>query len=44
MKQVYGINNVNFKPLAIGLQYKALDRGEIQAADVFTTDGQLQRG
>jgi osmoprotectant transport system substrate-binding protein len=44
MKQVYGISNVNFKPLAIGLQYKALDAGQIQAADVFTTDGQLQRG
>jgi osmoprotectant transport system substrate-binding protein len=44
MKQVYGITNVNFKPLAIGLQYKALDGGQIQVADVFTTDGQLQRG
>jgi len=44
MKQVYGISNVNFKPLAIGLQYKALDGGQIQVADVFTTDGQLQRG
>jgi osmoprotectant transport system substrate-binding protein len=41
MKQVYG---VNIKPLAIGLQYKALDAGQIQVADVFTTDGQLQRG
>ena len=44
MKQVYGISNVNFKPLTIGLQYKALDGGQIQVADVFTTDGQLQRG
>jgi len=44
MKQVYGISNVNFKPLTIGLQYKALDAGQIQVADVFTTDGQLQRG
>jgi osmoprotectant transport system substrate-binding protein len=44
MKQVYGVTNVNFKPLAIGLQYKALDAGQIQVADVFTTDGQLQRG
>jgi osmoprotectant transport system substrate-binding protein len=44
MKQVYGITNVNFKPLAIGLQYKALNGGQIQVADVFTTDGQLQRG
>jgi osmoprotectant transport system substrate-binding protein len=44
MKQIYGVTNVNFKPLAIGLQYKALDAGQIQVADVFTTDGQLQRG
>ena len=44
MKQVYGLNNFTFKPLAIGLQYKALDSGAIDAADVFTTDGQLQGG
>jgi osmoprotectant transport system substrate-binding protein len=44
LKNVYGITGVNFKPLAIGLQYQALDAGKIQAADVFTTDGQLQRG
>lgn len=44
MKKDYGITNVNFKPLTIGLQYKALDGGQIQVADVFTTDGQLQRG
>ena len=33
-----------FVPLAIGLQYKALDTGKVDAADVFTTDGQLQGG
>ncbi|HKP91995.1 MAG TPA: glycine betaine ABC transporter substrate-binding protein [Thermoleophilaceae bacterium] len=44
MKQVYGLNNLEFKPLAIGLQYKALDQGEIDVAAVFTTDGQLQGG
>jgi osmoprotectant transport system substrate-binding protein len=32
---------MKFKPLQIGLQYKALDSGDIQGADVFTTDGQL---
>jgi osmoprotectant transport system substrate-binding protein len=42
LKQEYGLTNVKFKPLAIGLQYKALDDGQIQVADVFTTDGQLQ--
>jgi osmoprotectant transport system substrate-binding protein len=44
MKKVYGLNNFTFKPLAIGLQYKALDQGQIDVADVFTTDGQLQSG
>jgi osmoprotectant transport system substrate-binding protein len=33
-----------FVPLAIGLQYKALDTGKVDAADVFTTDGALQSG
>jgi osmoprotectant transport system substrate-binding protein len=42
MKQVYGLNNFTFKPLAIGLQYQALDSGKIDVAAVFTTDGQLQ--
>jgi osmoprotectant transport system substrate-binding protein len=44
MKKVYGLNNLEFKPLAIGLQYKALDQGQIDVAAVFTTDGQLQGG
>jgi osmoprotectant transport system substrate-binding protein len=43
MKKDYGVVPT-FKPLAIGLQYKALDTGKIDGADVFTTDGQLQRG
>src|SRR3954447_25126076 len=44
MKKVYGLNNLKFKPLAIGLQYKALEDGQIDVAAVFTTDGQLQGG
>jgi osmoprotectant transport system substrate-binding protein len=44
MKQVYGLDNMKFKPLAIGLQYKALADGQIDVAAVFTTDGQLQGG
>ena len=44
MKKVYGLNNLKFKPLAIGLQYKALEQGQIDVAAVFTTDGQLQGG
>jgi osmoprotectant transport system substrate-binding protein len=43
LKSQYGVNPT-FVPLAIGLQYKALDDGKIQAADVFTTDGALQGG
>ncbi|HEV3228664.1 MAG TPA: glycine betaine ABC transporter substrate-binding protein [Solirubrobacteraceae bacterium] len=46
LKRVYGITsaNLSFKPLTIGLQYQALDGGQVQVADVFTTDGQLSRG
>jgi osmoprotectant transport system substrate-binding protein len=43
LKKSYGVTP-SFKPLAIGLQYKALDTGKIDVADVFTTDGQLQGG
>src|SRR3954464_272484 len=43
LKNSYGVEPT-FVPLAIGLQYKALDDGKIQAADVFTTDGALQSG
>jgi osmoprotectant transport system substrate-binding protein len=44
MQEVYGINNAKFVQLELGLQYRALDRGDIQAADVFTTDPQLASG
>jgi osmoprotectant transport system substrate-binding protein len=44
LARVYGIRDVDFSPLTIGLQYQALDDGKIDAADVFTTDGQLQSG
>jgi osmoprotectant transport system substrate-binding protein len=44
MKKEYGITKAELVPLNIGLQYKALDDGKVQAADVFTTDGQLQNG
>lgn len=44
MKSAYGLDNFEFKGLTIGLQYKALDDGEIDVAAVFTTDGQLQGG
>lgn len=44
LRQAYGLTKLQFKPLAIGLQYQALDQGKINAADVFTTDGQLAGG
>jgi osmoprotectant transport system substrate-binding protein len=43
LKKVYGINPT-FKPLSIGLTYKALDTGQVQVSDVFTTDPQLTTG
>ena len=44
MKRVYGLNNLIFVPMPIGAQYKAIDAGKIDAAAVFTTDGNLQSG
>lgn len=41
--ETYGLDNMELKTLSIGLNYQALERGEIQAADVFTTDPQLLR-
>ncbi len=43
LKQAYGIDPT-FVPLAIGLTYKALDSGQVQISDVFTTDAQLTTG
>jgi osmoprotectant transport system substrate-binding protein len=43
LKKAYGITPT-FVPLAIGLVYKALDTGQVQLADVFTTDAQLVSG
>jgi osmoprotectant transport system substrate-binding protein len=44
MEKVYGVKDVSFKPLAIGLQYPALDKGKVDAANVFSTDAQLSTG
>lgn len=40
----YGVIPAAFKPLALGDQYGALNAATIQAADVYTTDGQLASG
>jgi osmoprotectant transport system substrate-binding protein len=44
MRAVYGLDNAKFKEIPIGEQYRALDRKQIDAANVFTTDGQLASG
>jgi osmoprotectant transport system substrate-binding protein len=44
MQDTYGISRARFKPLGIGAQYQALDAGDIDAANVFSTDGQLATG
>jgi osmoprotectant transport system substrate-binding protein len=44
IKRVYGVVPVSFKPLDVGAQIDALDRGTVLAAAVGTTDGQLQVG
>ncbi len=43
LKKVYGIDPT-FKPLAIGITYKAIDTGQVDAFDAFTTDAQLTSG
>ncbi len=44
MQKVYGIDNARFKQLALGLQYQALDKGDVDSANVFSTDAQLASG
>jgi len=44
MKELYGIDNAKFKQLALGLQYQALDKGDVDSANVFSTDSQLASG
>jgi osmoprotectant transport system substrate-binding protein len=43
-EQAYGFAPATFQPLAIGMQYQALDQATVQAAVVNTTDGQLITG
>lgn len=43
LHQAYGLNNLVFKPLTIGIQYQAIDQGKVDVATVFTTDGQLTK-
>jgi osmoprotectant transport system substrate-binding protein len=44
LQRAYGVVPLTFKPLDVGDQYRALDNGTVQAAEVSTTDGQLENG
>ena len=44
MRKEYGIDNAKFRQLALGLQYGALDKGDVDTANVFSTDAQLASG
>ncbi|HEX7290739.1 MAG TPA: glycine betaine ABC transporter substrate-binding protein [Conexibacter sp.] len=44
LERVYGLREVAFAPLTIGLQYDALEHGKLDVAVVSTTDGELQDG
>jgi osmoprotectant transport system substrate-binding protein len=44
MQSDYGVTPAHVQSVAIGLQYQALQDGSMQAADVFTTDGELASG
>ncbi len=44
LQQVYGLTNVEFAPFALGAQYTALDKGDADAVNAFTTDPQLEDG
>ena len=35
---------MKFKQLALGLQYPSLDKGDVDTANVFSTDAQLASG
>ncbi len=41
LRELYGLDGVQVRPFKIGEQYAALDKGAVDAAAVFTTDGQL---
>ncbi|MEA2149433.1 MAG: osmoprotectant transport system substrate-binding protein [Solirubrobacteraceae bacterium] len=44
LQQAYGLKQIDFKPLSIGLQYTALDSDKIDVAAIFTTDAKLAGG
>ncbi len=43
LRKLYGVNPT-FVPLAIGITYKAIDTGQVDTFDAFSTDAQLTSG
>jgi osmoprotectant transport system substrate-binding protein len=44
LRKLYGLHRLELKQLKIGEQYGALDKKMASVANVFTTDGQLEKG
>ena len=44
LQKVYGLDRMRVRPIQIGRQYGELDRGGVDVAAVFSTDGQLGAG
>ena len=44
LQKVYGLDNLRVRPIQIGRQYGELDRGGVDVAAVFSTDGPLGAG
>ena len=44
LESAYGFGPASYHSLEVGAQYKALNQGQVQAADVNSTDGQLATG
>jgi osmoprotectant transport system substrate-binding protein len=44
LQEVYGLTNATFKPITVGAQYIALDEGDVDAVNAFSTDPQLETG
>lgn len=44
LEKVYELDDLRVAAMGIGLQYDALDDGQVDAAAVFTTDGRLAEG
>jgi osmoprotectant transport system substrate-binding protein len=44
LRSVYGLTRLKLRQMKIGAQYGALDKHMADVANVFTTDGQLEKG